>query len=164
MKKKLTVVMSSLLLLGSLASAAYAQPISSPNNDLVTPTVNDIEARVSSSISTSNVFETPEDPIITPFDVTLIRPFPYDSVNAYENTFYIDPRNGLEANIWLQNTGTSTIYMKIYVDNNLDMEIPFAVGQQKTINLYGTVAHSYKIYVYNSVGAVNKFNISARQF
>lgn len=151
MKKILGLGIVTAMLLSS-APISYANPVT-----VKTPSH-------SSSISTSNVFENPEDPIITPFDVTLFRPFPYSSINAYENTFYIDPKNGVEANIWLQNTGTSTIYMKIYTDNNLDLEIPFAVGQQKTINLYGTVGHSYKIYVYNSVGAVNKFNISARQF
>ncbi|MFP4976404.1 hypothetical protein ACE6ED_13455 [Paenibacillus sp. CN-4] len=119
---------------------------------------------VSNDISVSNEAKAQDDPIITPLDVKLISPFHYSSVNAYENTFYMDPRNGLTANLWLQNTGSGTIYMKVYTDDVYQFEVSFAPGEQKTTEFYGTKGHNRKIYVYNSTGIVNDFNISARQF
>ncbi|MNC84398.1 hypothetical protein D3C75_1389730 [compost metagenome] len=54
--------------------------------------------------------------------------------------------------------------MKIYTDGVYQLEVLFAPGEQKTTQFYGTFGHSRKIYVYNSTGIVNDFNISARQF
>ncbi|HEY2492781.1 MAG TPA: hypothetical protein VGI33_07715 [Paenibacillus sp.] len=123
-----------------------------------------IDTTAQSIIQVSDKANLTDDPIITPFDTQLISPFRYTSSNAYENTFTLTPGNGLETNIWLQNLGTSKVYMKIFKNNVLQLEIPFNVGEQKTTNIYNTVSSEYRIYVYNSTGAKNDFNISARQF
>lgn len=150
MKKILGIAMATAMLL-TFAPNSYA------DSSIVRTSLQPL------SVSTNNVI-VPEDPIITPFDVSLILPTYYSGTAAYEKQFYMDPNNGTDANIWMHNTGTTTVYMKVYVDNKLSMEVPFAAGQQKTIQLYGTVGHDYYIYVYNTAGAENKISISARQF
>lgn len=106
-----------------------------------------------------------DQPIITPLDVQLISPFRYNSTNAYEKSFTLTPGdNGVNADIKLKNFSTTPVYMKIYKNNVLQLEVTFNSGTQKTVSIYQTVSSDYRIYVYNRVGAVNHFDISARQF
>lgn len=157
--------MKKILGLGVVAAVLLAStPISYADSITVKDPAQASSISVSNDISVSNEAKAQDDPIITPMDVQLISPFHYSSVNAYENTFYMDPNNGLTANLWVQNTSSGTIYMKIYTDGVYQLEVSYAPGEQKTTQFYGTVGHNHKIYVYNSTGIVNNFNISARQF
>ncbi len=157
--------MKKILGLGVVAAMLLAStPISYADSITVKDPTQDSSISVSNDISVSKEAKAQDDPIITPMDVQLIHPYHYSGVGAYINEFYMAPDNGLSANLWLQNTGTSTIYMKIYTDGVYQLEVPFDPGEQKTTQFYGTVGHNHKIYVYNNTGVVNDFNISARQF
>lgn len=78
----------------------------------------DLEDKVQDALTTSPItMENTEDSNITPMDVQLIRPFNYSSYNAYEKSFTLVPDNGEDANVWIQNNSTDTIYAKITVGN-----------------------------------------------
>ncbi|MEK4363551.1 hypothetical protein MKX68_13880 [Paenibacillus sp. FSL M8-0212] len=104
------------------------------------------------------------DPIVNPMDVQLIRPFNYSSYNAYEKSFTLDPDNGEDADVWIQNNSTDTIYAKLTVGNLSPIDIPIKKGTQKTtrIGVIGTT--NVKVYIYSSAGHKMHMNISARQF
>ncbi|WP_419890211.1 hypothetical protein [Paenibacillus xylanexedens] len=108
--------------------------------------------------------ENPDDPIITPFELQIIKPDTYSSYNAYERTFTLNPDNGDDANIWIQNNSTDTIYAKLTVGNLSPIDIPIEKGTQKTtrIGVIGTT--KVKLYIYSSTGHKIEMSISARQF
>ncbi|OMF12972.1 hypothetical protein BK131_17190 [Paenibacillus amylolyticus] len=52
----------------------------------------ELEDRVQDALTTSPItVENTEDPIVTPMEIQLIRPFNYSSYNAYEKSFTLDP-------------------------------------------------------------------------
>ncbi|WP_339788444.1 hypothetical protein NSQ38_07945 [Paenibacillus sp. FSL R7-0313] len=104
------------------------------------------------------------DPIVTPMDIQLIRPFNYSSYNAYEKSFTLDPDNGEDADVWIQNNSRDTIYAKLTVGNLSPIDIPIKKGTQKTtkIGVIGTT--NVKVYIYSSTSHKMDMNISARQF
>ncbi|WP_339257702.1 hypothetical protein MKZ12_27245 [Paenibacillus sp. FSL R5-0713] len=108
--------------------------------------------------------ENSNDPIVTPLDIQLIRPFNYSSYNAYEKSFTLDSDNGETSNLWINNTSTDTIYVKITVGNLSPIDISIKKGTQKTtrIGVIGTT--NVKVYIYSSTGHKMDMNISARQF
>ncbi|WP_017691914.1 hypothetical protein [Paenibacillus sp. PAMC 26794] len=125
----------------------------------------DLEDRVQDALTTSPItMENTEDSIINPMDVQLIRPFNYSSYNAYEKSFTLVPDNGEDADVWIQNNSTDTIYAKITVGNLSPIDIPIKKGTQKTtrIGVIGTT--NVKVYIYSSTGHKMDMNISARQF
>lgn len=65
----------------------------------------------------------PSDPIIAPKDVQLIISGPYSSYNAYEKSFTLDPSNGEDANLWIKNTSTDTLYARITMGSNSPLEV-----------------------------------------
>ncbi|WP_340399647.1 hypothetical protein [Paenibacillus sp. FSL H8-0079] len=125
----------------------------------------DLEDKVQDALTTSPItMENTEDSNITPMDVQLIRPFNYSSYNAYEKSFTLVPDNGEDANVWIQNNSTDTIYAKITVGNLSPTDIPIEKETQKTtrIGVIGTT--NVKVYIYSSTGHKMDMNISARQF
>ncbi|APO42672.1 hypothetical protein BS614_00320 [Paenibacillus xylanexedens] len=125
----------------------------------------DLEDRVQDALTTSPItMENTEDSIINPMDVQLIRPFNYSSYNAYEKSFTLVPDNGEDADVWIQNNSTDTIYAKLTVGNLSPIDIPIKKGTQKTtrIGVIGTT--NVKVYIYSSTGHKMDMNISARQF
>ncbi|WP_342552582.1 hypothetical protein [Paenibacillus sp. FSL R7-0652] len=109
--------------------------------------------------------ENSDDPIITPFDVQLIRPENYSSYNAYEKSFSMDPGNGSDGNLWIKNTSSDDLWVKVFVNGGNDpLEVSVKKGAQKTISFYVGVTTSYKIYVYSKTGHKIEMSISARQF
>lgn len=125
----------------------------------------DLEDKVQDALTTSPItMENTEDSNITPMDVQLIRPFNYSSYNAYQKSFTLVPDNGEDANVWIQNNSTDTIYAKITVGNLSPIDIPIKKGTQKTtrIGVIGTT--NVKVYIYSSTGHKMDVNISARQF
>ncbi|MEK4372038.1 hypothetical protein MHB71_27895 [Paenibacillus sp. FSL H7-0940] len=125
----------------------------------------DLEDRVQDALTTSPItMENTEDSIINPMDVQLIRPFNYSSYNAYEKSFTLVPDNGEDADVWIQNNSTDTIYAKLTVGNLSSIDIPIKKGTQKTtrIGVIGTT--NVKVYIYSSTGHKMDMNISARQF
>lgn len=125
----------------------------------------DLEDRVQDALTSSPItMENTEDSIINPMDVQLIRPFNYSSYNAYEKSFTLVPDNGEDADVWIQNNSTDTIYAKITVGNLSPIDIPIKKGTQKTtrIGVIGTT--NVKVYIYSSTGHKMDMNISARQF
>ncbi|MEK3705019.1 hypothetical protein MKY87_13070 [Paenibacillus sp. FSL R7-0198] len=126
---------------------------------------DELEDRVKDAFTNPPItVENTEDPIINPMDVQLIRPFNYSSYNAYENSFTLDPDNGEDADVWIQNNSTDTIYAKLTVGNLSPIDIPIKKGTQKTtrIGVIGTT--NVKVYIYSSTGHKMDMNISARQF
>ncbi|GAS84573.1 hypothetical protein [Paenibacillus amylolyticus] len=125
----------------------------------------ELEDRVQDALTTSPItVENTEDPIVTPMDIQLIRPFNYSSYNAYEKSFTLDPDNGETSNLWINNTSTDTVYAKITVGSLSPIDIPIKRGTQKTtrIGVIGTT--NVKVYIYSSTGHKMDMNISARQF
>ncbi|NMI03971.1 hypothetical protein HF638_08275 [Paenibacillus sp. SZ31] len=121
----------------------------------------ELEDRVQDALTTSPITM---DPIVTPMDIQLIRPFNYSSYNAYEKSFTLDPDNGETSNLWINNTSTDTVYAKITVGSLSPIDIPIKRGTQKTtrIGVIGTT--NVKVYIYSSTGHKMDVNISARQF
>ncbi|WDQ34976.1 hypothetical protein PTQ21_12340 [Paenibacillus marchantiae] len=108
--------------------------------------------------------ENPDDPIITPFELQIIKPDTYSSYNAYERTFTLNPDNGEDANIWIQNNSTDTIYAKLTVGNLSPIDISIEKGTQKTTRLAVIGTTKVKLYIYSSTGHKIDMSISARQF
>lgn len=76
--------------------------------------------------------ENSDDPIITPFDVQLIRPENYSSYNAYEKSFSMDPGNGSDGNLWIKNTSSDDLWVKVFVNGSNDpLEVSVKKGAQK---------------------------------
>lgn len=93
---------------------------------------DELEDRVKDAFTNPPItVENTEDPIINPMDVQLIRPFNYSSYNAYENSFTLDPDNGEDADVWIQNNSTDTIYAKLTVGNLSPIDIPIKKGLKK---------------------------------
>ncbi|PRA03439.1 MULTISPECIES: hypothetical protein [Paenibacillus] len=125
----------------------------------------DVEDRVQDALTTSPItMENTEDSIINPMDVQLIRPFNYSSYNAYEKSFTLVPDNGEDADVWIQNNSTDTIYAKITVGNLSPIDIPIKKGTQKTtrIGVIGTT--NVKVYIYSSTDHKMDMIIRAQQF
>lgn len=108
--------------------------------------------------------ENPDDPIITPMDVQLIISTNYSSYAGYEKSFTMDPKNGEDGNLWIRNTSTDTLYIKISTNGNSPLEVPIDKGTQKTIQLAVGVSTSFKVEVVSKTGHKVDMSISARQF
>ncbi|WP_405130539.1 hypothetical protein MHB43_23725 [Paenibacillus sp. FSL H8-0317] len=108
--------------------------------------------------------ENPDDPIITPMDVQLIISTNHSSYASFEKSFTMDPRNGEDANLWVRNTSTDTIYLKISMNGNSPLEVPIDKGAQKTIQLVAGVTTSFKVEVVSKTGHKIDMTISARQY
>ncbi|MCF7757046.1 hypothetical protein KQ941_21630 [Paenibacillus xylanexedens] len=125
----------------------------------------ELEDRVQGALTTSPItVENSNDPIVAPLDVQLIRPFNYSSYNAYEKSFTLDPDNGEDADVWIQNNSTDTIYVKLTVGNLSPIDIPIKKGTQKTTRIGVIDTTNVKVYIYSSTGHKMDMNISARQF
>ncbi|MCG7377395.1 hypothetical protein MH215_10345 [Paenibacillus sp. ACRSA] len=126
---------------------------------------NPLEDRIKDTYTNPPItVENPDDPIITPLDLQIIRPDSYSSYNAYERYFTLTPENGEDANLWIQNTSTDTIYAKVTVGSLSPLDVPIAKGKQSNIRLGVIGTTSVKVYVYSSTGHKVEMNISARQF
>lgn len=108
--------------------------------------------------------EKPDDSIITPMDIQLIRPDRYSSYNAYERSFALNPDNGEDTNLWIHNTSTNTMYTKVTVGDLSPIDIPIEKGTQTKIRIGVIGTTKVKVYVYSSIGHKIDMNISARQF
>lgn len=106
---------------------------------------------------------------ISPRDSIHIPPQSWNSTGAYSNEFTTAPQNGKFLNVWVKNSGTSTVYVTIK-RNNSDFTSSYALskGDQNTFafeDMMGTgLTGDWKVYIYNSVGAANVLTVSARQF
>lgn len=108
--------------------------------------------------------ENPSDPIIAPKDVQLIISGTYSSYNAYEKSFTLDPSNGEDANLWIENTSTDTLYARITMGSNSPLVVSIDKDSQKTIKMGATKTTDVKVYVYSKTGHKMDITISARQF
>ncbi|MFX3647269.1 MAG: hypothetical protein ACE3K2_20210 [Paenibacillus sp.] len=127
--------------------------------------VVELEDRVKNAyINPPITVENINDPIVTPLDIQLIEPFNYSSYNAYEKSFTLNSENGETSNLWINNTSTDTIYVKITVGNLSPIDIPIKKGTHKTtrIGVIGTT--KVKLYIYSSTGHKMDMSISARKF
>ncbi|MEN1985353.1 hypothetical protein [Paenibacillus hubeiensis] len=106
----------------------------------------------------------PSDSIIAPKDVQLIISGTYSSYNAYEKSFTLDPNNGEDANLWIKNTSTDTLYARITMGSNSPLEVSIDKDSQKTIKMGATKTTDVKVYVYSKTGHKMDITISARQF
>lgn len=143
-------IATSLLL--SLSSAAFAQDSISANQ---------------TDIGYVKVIENTENQdghVITPFDVQLINPIHHIGKGALEKTFTMDPRNGQDANVFIKNNGSSTVYIKFGIDGKDPLELSLEPGKQKNIQVYTQKTNSYKLYIYNKDGSSMDLQVSARQF
>ncbi|MCP3746616.1 hypothetical protein NLX82_19565 [Paenibacillus sp. A3M_27_13] len=141
-------VVASLLLL--LSPAAFSQDSISANQ---TDSIKMIETK------------TPQnDNVITPFDFQLINPIHHTGKGAFENTFSMDPENGKDANVYVKNNGSATIYIEFGKDGKDPIESSLKPGKQKNIQVYTKKTNSYKLYIYNMDGSSMDLQVSARQF
>lgn len=108
--------------------------------------------------------ENPDDPIITPLELQIIKPDTYSSYNAYERSFTLVPENGEDANLWIHNTSTDTIYAKVTVGSLSPLVVPIEKGKQNTIRIGVVGTTAVKVYIYSSTGHKIDMSISARQF
>ncbi|TQR98549.1 hypothetical protein FKV70_10160 [Paenibacillus ottowii] len=143
-------IATSLLL--SLSSAAFAQDSISSNR---------------TDIGYVKVIENTENQdghVIIPFDVQLINPIHHTGKGALEKTFTMDPRNGQDANVFIKNNGSSTVYIEFGIDGKDPLELSLEPGKQKNIQVYTKKTNSYKLYIYNKDGSSMDLQVSARQF
>ncbi|MNW41029.1 hypothetical protein D3C74_181550 [compost metagenome] len=143
-------IATSLLLL--LSPAAFAQDSISANQ-----TDNNFIKVVENT-------ESPGGHVITPFDVQLIEPIHHTGKGAFEKTFTMDPRNGQDANVFIKNNGSSTVYIELGIDGRDPLESSLEPGKQKNIQVYTQNTNSYKLYIYNKDGSSMDLQVSARQF
>ncbi|MBY0119714.1 hypothetical protein NST33_11870 [Paenibacillus sp. FSL L8-0435] len=106
----------------------------------------------------------PTNSVNAPSSVQLIHSTNHSSYASYEKTFTMDPDNGEDAHLWIENTSKSNLYMKISVGNNTSLEVPIDKGTQKKVNLAVGVTTDFKVYVFSSTGHKVDITISARQF
>lgn len=128
-------------------------------------TAGALEDRIKDTYTNPSITaESLDDPMITPMELQIIKPDTYSSYNAYERSFTLNPENGEDANLWIHNTSTDTIYAKVTVGSLSPFVVPFEKGKQTTIRIGVIGATSVKVYIYSSTGHKMDMSISARQF
>lgn len=102
--------------------------------------------------------------VITPFDIQLINPIHHTGKGAFEKSFTMDPKNGTDANVFIKNNGSATVYIDFGEEGRDPIETILQPGKQKTIQVYSKYNTSYKLYIYNQDGSDMDLQVSARQF
>ncbi|ADO56909.1 hypothetical protein [Paenibacillus polymyxa] len=152
MKRLMSFGIAASLLL-SLSPAAFAQDSISANQ-----TDN-------SFIKVVENTENQDGHVITPFDVQLINPIHHTGKGAFEKTFTMIPENGEDANVFVKNNGSSTVYVEIKkLGSSTSIDTSVSPGSQKTLQIYSQSKNSYSVYIYTQDGSQMDLNISARQF
>lgn len=150
-------LLSAMLL--AVSSSTYADGITSNN-----VTTNTTSATTNDVFEGSTITVTDKGSGIFPFDLQILNPQHFGTKDNYEKTFSLEPKNGKNCNVWVQNTGTVTLSVKIYRNGTLQADMSIAPGTQKTAEIYNAVTADYRVNVNNSVGGINDFNIAIRQF
>jgi hypothetical protein len=110
-----------------------------------------------------------DETIIYPMDAKLIDNVTHTGYGAYTGTFSTVPGNGKYLNIFVKNSGNSTVYMTITQDGlEIVSDYELGKGKQKTITVQEMLKEGlegdYKLYIYNKTGDKYNLNINARQY
>ncbi|MDQ0171572.1 hypothetical protein J2T19_003034 [Paenibacillus tundrae] len=128
-------------------------------------TADPLEDRVEETYTNPSItVESLDDPEINSMELQIIKPDTYSSFNAYERSFTLNPENGEDADLWIHNTSSDTIYAKVTVGSLSPLVVPFEKGKQNIIRIGVIGTTSVKVYTYSSTGHKIDMSISARQF
>ncbi|KQY94744.1 hypothetical protein ASD24_04145 [Paenibacillus sp. Root52] len=105
-----------------------------------------------------------DDSVITPMELHIIEPDTFSGYSAYERSFTFNPENGEDADLWIHNTSSDTIYAKVTVGSLSPLVVPFEKGKQNIIRIGVIGTTSVKVNTYSSTGHKIDMSISARQF
>lgn len=113
-----------------------------------------------------------DDPIIVPYDATLIPSDKHTGTGAYKKSFTLSLENGDNLNIWVQNNKSSgTVYFQVKrldgSNQNFGAEAVGASSQLTrsfTMTGGGGMQGTWEVYVYTTDGHNMDITVAARQY
>ncbi|MEY8745450.1 hypothetical protein [Paenibacillus tundrae] len=128
-------------------------------------TADPLEDRVEETYTNPSItVESLDDPMINSMELHIIEPDTFSGYSAYERSFTFNPENGEDADLWIHNTSSDTIYAKVTVGSLSPLVVPFEKGKQNIIRIGVIGTTNVKVYTYSSTGHKIDMSISARQF